>query len=103
RRQAGAPVLPRHVARAGTTPRLHHAGRGLVPRHVARPASRLALPPMADLLRTPLHEVHLAHGARMVPFAGYEMPVQYTGVVAEHQAVRRAAGLFDVSHMGELV
>src|SRR5690606_24096264 len=56
------------------------------------------------LRRTPLHDEHLALGARMVPFAGYEMPVQYPdGITAEHRAVRAAAGLFDVSHMGELV
>jgi len=54
------------------------------------------------LRRTPLHERHLALGARMVPFAGWEMPVQYEGVVAEHVAVRSACGAFDVSHMGEL-
>ena len=52
--------------------------------------------------RTPLHPVHQRLGARLVPFAGWEMPVQYTGIVAEHRAVRTAAGLFDVSHMGEL-
>jgi aminomethyltransferase len=52
--------------------------------------------------RTPLHARHLAAGARMVPFAGFEMPIQYGGVIEEHQAVRTAAGLFDVSHMGEL-
>ncbi len=55
-----------------------------------------------ELRRTPLYDSHVALGARMVPFAGWEMPVQYTGVVDEHQAVRTAAGLFDVSHMGEL-
>ena len=55
------------------------------------------------LLRTPLYAEHLALGARMVPFAGWEMPVQYAGVTEEHRAVREAAGLFDVSHMGELV
>lgn len=54
------------------------------------------------LATTPLHQVHLDAGARMVPFAGYEMPVQYSGLRAEHEAVRTAAGLFDVSHMGEL-
>lgn len=56
----------------------------------------------APLKRTPLYEAHRALGARLVPFAGYEMPVQYAGVVKEHQAVRERAGLFDVSHMGEL-
>ena len=55
----------------------------------------------AALLRTPLYEAHRAAGAKLVPFAGYEMPVQYTGVIEEHRAVRSAAGLFDVSHMGE--
>jgi aminomethyltransferase len=54
------------------------------------------------LLRTPLHDRHVALGARMVPFAGWEMPVQYEGVIPEHRAVRRDAGAFDVSHMGEL-
>jgi aminomethyltransferase len=52
--------------------------------------------------RTSLYSEHAALGARLVPFAGWEMPVQYTGIVDEHQAVRTAAGLFDVSHMGEL-
>jgi aminomethyltransferase len=54
------------------------------------------------LHRTPLYEQHVALGGRMVPFAGWEMPVQYSGVTEEHRAVREAAGLFDVSHMGEL-
>jgi aminomethyltransferase len=54
------------------------------------------------LRRTPLHDRHVALGARMVPFAGWEMPVQYEGVIPEHKAVRADAGVFDVSHMGEL-
>jgi aminomethyltransferase len=54
------------------------------------------------LLRTPLYERHVAAGGRMVPFAGWEMPVQYEGVIAEHRAVRTDCGVFDVSHMGEL-
>jgi aminomethyltransferase len=53
------------------------------------------------LLRTPLHDRHVALGARMVPFAGWEMPVQYAGVIPEHRAVRSDCGVFDVSHMGE--
>jgi aminomethyltransferase len=57
---------------------------------------------MQTLLRTPLHERHVAAGARMVPFAGWEMPVQYEGVIQEHRAVRTDAGVFDVSHMGEI-
>ncbi len=59
-------------------------------------------PATSELKRTPLYEKHVALGARMVPFAGWEMPVQYQGVIAEHRAVRSSAGLFDVSHMGEI-
>lgn len=54
------------------------------------------------LRRTPLHDRHVELGARMVPFAGWEMPVQYEGVIQEHRAVREDSGAFDVSHMGEL-
>jgi aminomethyltransferase len=57
---------------------------------------------MPDLLHTACHDWHVAHGGRMVDFAGWEMPVQYTSIVAEHYAVRRAAGLFDIAHMGRL-
>jgi aminomethyltransferase len=57
---------------------------------------------MQTLRRTPLYDRHVALGARMVPFAGWEMPVQYEGVIQEHKAVRTDAGVFDVSHMGEL-
>src|SRR5439155_15233632 len=53
------------------------------------------------LQRTPLHDAHVALRARMVPFAGWEMPVQYEGVIPEHKAVRGDCGVFDVSHMGE--
>jgi aminomethyltransferase len=53
------------------------------------------------LSRTPLYEEHLALGARMVPFAGFEMPVQYAGIIDEHKAVRASAGVFDVCHMAE--
>ena len=56
----------------------------------------------AVLGRTPLHDVHTARGARMVPFAGYEMPVQYASIIDEHRTVRSAVGLFDLSHMGEI-
>jgi aminomethyltransferase len=55
-----------------------------------------------DLKRTPLYECHREAGARLVEFAGWEMPVQYQGVIEEHRAVRTAAGMFDVSHMGEV-
>lgn len=56
----------------------------------------------AELKHTPLHAVHVAAGAKMVPFAGWHMPIEYAGVVSEHMAVRTSAGLFDVSHMGEI-
>jgi aminomethyltransferase len=52
--------------------------------------------------RTPLYDWHAAHGGRMVDFAGWDMPVQYTSIIEEHTAVRTAAGLFDISHMGRL-
>jgi aminomethyltransferase len=58
--------------------------------------------PVAALLKTPLHRCHLALGARMVSFGGWDMPLQYSGITEEHLAVRRSAGLFDVSHMGEI-
>ncbi|HXE81395.1 MAG TPA: glycine cleavage system aminomethyltransferase GcvT [Vicinamibacterales bacterium] len=54
------------------------------------------------LKQTPLHAEHVALGARLVPFAGWEMPVEYSGISDEHRAVRTRAGLFDVSHMGEI-
>jgi aminomethyltransferase len=53
--------------------------------------------------KTPLYEEHVRLGARMVPFAGWVMPVQYTGIVEEHQAVRNNVGIFDISHMGQLI
>src|SRR5438876_3931909 len=66
-----------------------------------RPLSLSAETPV--LRRTPLYDLHVAKGARMVPFAGYEMPVQYpTGIIAEHLHTRAKAGLFDVSHMGQI-
>ena len=57
---------------------------------------------MTELKQTPLTAWHRDHGARMVPFAGFEMPVQYEGVLAEHAAVREQVGLFDITHMGEM-
>jgi len=58
---------------------------------------------MDSLRRTPLHAFHEKHGARLVPFAGWEMPVQYASILEEHRTVRTAVGLFDVSHMGEVL
>lgn len=59
-------------------------------------------PADAELFRTPLHQAHCRMGAKMVPFGGWDMPVQYRGILEEHRAVRERAGLFDVSHMGEV-
>jgi len=57
----------------------------------------------ANLQHSPLHQEHLALGARMVPFAGWEMPVQYSSLMAEHHAVRQHVGVFDISHMGQII
>lgn len=59
-------------------------------------------PPTAPLHRTPLHQAHIAAGARMTPFGGWDMPLSYEGQLAEHKAVRTGAGIFDVSHMGQV-
>src|SRR5688572_15068483 len=73
------------------------------PPRAAPPAFLVSIASVAQmLLRTPLHGRHRALGARLVPFAGWEMPVQYAGVIEEHRAVRMDAGVFDVSHMGEI-
>src|SRR5690349_1454462 len=93
---------------------LHFQGRAVhrTARH-ARPARTIEsifltcanLPGMnssADK-KTPLYDEHVRLGARMVPFGGWFMPVQYTGIVDEHQAVRTAVGMFDISHMGQFV
>src|SRR4030088_3128211 len=63
----------------------------------------LARDDRSELKRTPLHALHVASGGKMVPFAGYDMPVQYaSGVLREHLHTRSHAGLFDVSHMGQI-
>ena len=60
-------------------------------------------PVAQPLKRTPLHATHREWGAKLVPFGGWEMPLQYSGIVAEHRAVRERAGLFDISHMGQFL
>ena len=55
-----------------------------------------------QLLKTPLHQWHIDHQGRMVEFAGWSMPVQYTSIIEEHQQTRNSIGMFDVSHMGRL-
>jgi glycine hydroxymethyltransferase len=74
----------------------HFAG----PRAEALPAFTWQEPTRDDLLTTPLHDLHVKLGAKMVEFAGYDMPVWYTSVTEEHLAVRQRAGIFDVTHMG---
>jgi aminomethyltransferase len=54
------------------------------------------------LLKTPLYDLHVAAGAQMVPFAGWEMPLLYKGIIPEHQHTRAASSIFDVSHMGRI-
>lgn len=56
-----------------------------------------------DLLKTPLYNSHIKHGGKVVPFAGWALPVQFSGLIEEHKAVREKCGIFDVSHMGEIV
>ena len=54
------------------------------------------------LKKTGLYEIHKKHGGKLVPFAGFEMPIQYTSILEEHKRVRATVGVFDVSHMGEV-
>src|SRR4029078_5985401 len=72
------------------------------PEHLRAPCPASVGRVTEELRRTPLYEEHVAAGGRLVPFAGWEMPVQYEGVAAEHAAVREHAGVFDVSHMGQI-
>jgi glycine cleavage system T protein (aminomethyltransferase) len=74
----------------------------LTPAAACLPASLRRMSSAATLRRTPLYDSHVQAGARLVDFAGWEMPVQYQGVLPEHMAVREACGIFDVSHMGEI-
>src|SRR5207344_1732309 len=111
------PGRPRRLSRASTRARARTTPRSTSRASYATEAAagcvgRQPIPPggigaivaavSATLRRTPLFERHVEAGARMVPFAGWEMPVQYEGVIPEHRAVRTDAGVFDVSHMGEI-
>lgn len=58
---------------------------------------------MSDLMQTPLHSWHVAHGAKMAPFGGWDMPIQYKGIIVEHVHTREKAGVFDICHMGEFI
>ena len=58
---------------------------------------------MSDIIKTPLHDIHLARGGNIVSFGGYYMPMHFGSITNEHEAVRSRAGLFDVSHMGQLL
>ena len=82
---------------------LAESGRRIVPfTGYSHPAAPMTQPATGTLKKTPLHARHRALGARMVEFGGWDMPVEYSGIVDEHMAVRTRAGLFDVSHMGEI-
>jgi aminomethyltransferase len=70
---------------------------------IALTESRLSLVTHGEHSKTPLYEEHVRLGGRMVPFAGWLMPVQYTSILEEHQAVRNNVGIFDISHMGQLI
>lgn len=58
---------------------------------------------MTELLKTPIHPLYAKYGAKTIDFGGWDLPVQFAGIKAEHEAVRTDAGLFDVSHMGEIL
>ena len=106
--------MPWGRGRRPPPPRLPHfavnrqkAARKIIRSYAERPAADTLATPMSDLpatalRKTPLFDLHEQAGARMVPFTGWAMPVQYKGIVDEHHAVRSRAGVFDVSHMGRL-
>src|SRR4029079_16833883 len=73
-----------------------------LPLHCEPATLPMEQPAAAPLKKTPLNARHRAMGAKMVPFGGWDMPVEYAGIVSEHLAVRERAGIFDVSHMGEI-
>src|SRR4051812_28675589 len=77
------------------------AGTALRPRSPRTASGDWTMADEQDSL--PLNDWHVARGARMVAFAGYAMPIQYEGIIAEHRWTRESAGLFDVSHMGQLI
>ncbi len=100
----GQPVAASDDAQAGYARKAYFIGingaQSAAPRGQALPAFDWQEPEDANLLTTPLHGLHQEMGAKLVPFAGYDMPVWYTSVSEEHQAVRNHAGVFDVTHMG---
>lgn len=107
-RRMPGPVIVKTVP-AGAVPALEKFIPALKPFYIGASAADTQAAPLPEftweekegaLRRTSLYETHRKSGARMVPFAGWEMPVQYTSIVEEHLATRQAAGLFDVSHMG---
>ena len=89
-------------AETGHADKIRYVGHQSRPASAALPIFRYEEPPHDALRTTPLHELHRRLGARLVDFAGYDMPVWYSSVREEHQAVRTGAGLFDVTHMGVL-
>ena len=99
RRRTPASPLDRRRGRAGAARRPE---RGSGPHRRGCTSLHVTVSSTTELRRTPLYDRHAAAGARLVPFAGWEMPVQYAGIREEHIAVRTGVGVFDVSHMGQV-
>src|SRR5688500_15831777 len=100
-----APNAIWHEQRSTDSRRIGGVAGAPGPPAATRPVASLGGPmaaPAETLKHTALHGRHAAAGAKLVPFAGWEMPVQYAGIREEHLAVRRDVGVFDVSHMGEI-
>src|SRR5206468_1310172 len=97
---------PRHFLTAIDYWKLPANANALAPRAtgdtIAPTPTRTTKGPAMPNLRTPLYDLHVAHKAKIVEFGGWDMPVQFTGIIDEHTAVRTSAGLFDISHMGRL-
>src|SRR5205823_12645068 len=109
--EAGLPAAGRGISRdradrprPGPATAAPEVGRPLDSPHPERLVAWVPMPSTTEtsLRRTPLYERHAAASAKLVPFAGWEMPVGYTGIREEHLAVRRRVGMFDVSHMGQV-
>src|SRR5439155_181526 len=99
-------LFPSTIFNIGKKPRLRLAlSASLRARLSAAPTLPMNYMPMmaTDLHRSPLHELHTHAGAKFIDFYGWEMPVQYTSIIDEHQATRQAAGIFDISHMGQVI
>src|SRR5215211_3124081 len=95
-------LAPRFAERTTHTRDRRSQGQPILVTAARKDDSQTTEPGEAELRETALRSRHEALGARMIPFAGWLMPVQYTGIVDEHRTVRSAAGLFDLGHMGQV-